>query len=215
MSELTFRPITAADETDFYAMAEEFFHSDAVLHPIPAEYHRRTFAEMMRSDQYLSGYIFQCDDAVAGFSVTNRMMQHEAGGVMVWVEDLYIRPAYRGQGLGSRSLQWLEEQLRGDAVMLRLETEPENERAQALYRRLGYESLGYLQMIKRLGRLGKYLRQYRTKSVWRLCTPSACKFPVIFHKNAREYIKYSLRFLFHLTKNLMTHLSHNLCAVLP
>lgn len=59
------------------------------------------------------------------------------------------------------------------------------------------------------------LRQYRTKSVWRLCTPSACKFFVIFHKNAREYIKYSLRFLFHLTKNLTTHLSHNLCAVLP
>ena len=57
--------------------------------------------------------------------------------------------------------------------------------------------------------------QYRTKSVWRLCTPSACKFPVIFHKNAREYIQYSLRFLFHLTKNLTTHLSHNLCAVLP
>jgi len=34
------------------------------------------------------------------------------------------------------------------------------------------------------------------------------------HKDAREYIKYSLRFLFHLTKNLTTHLSHNLCAVL-
>ncbi|WP_455254299.1 DUF6198 family protein [Ruminococcus sp.] len=62
---------------------------------------------------------------------------------------------------------------------------------------------------------GELLGQYRTKSVWRLCTPSACKFPVIFHKNAREYIKYSLRFLFHLTKNLTTHLSHNLCAVLP
>ena len=78
------------------------------------------------------------------------MMQHEAGGVMVWVEDLYIRPAYRGQGLGSRFLAWLEEQLRGDAVMLRLETEPENERAQELYYRLGYENLNYLQMIKRL-----------------------------------------------------------------
>ena len=58
-------------------------------------------------------------------------------------------------------------------------------------------------------------RQYRTKSVWRLCTPSACKFSVIFHKNAREYIKYSRAFLFHLTKNLTTHLSHNLRAVLP
>ena len=150
MNELTFRPITAADETDFYTMAEEFYHSDAVLNPIPAEYHRRAFAEMMRSGQYLSGYIFTDGDNTAGFAVTNRMMQHEAGGVMVWVEDLYIRPAYRGQGLGSRFLAWLEEQLRGDAVMLRLETEPENERAQELYYRLGYENLNYLQMIKRL-----------------------------------------------------------------
>lgn len=150
MNELTFRPITAADETDFYTMAEEFYHSDAVLHPIPAEYHRRAFAEMMRSGQYLSGYIFTDGDNTAGFAVTNRMMQHEAGGVMVWVEDLYIRPAYRGQGLGSRFLAWLEEQLRDDAVMLRLETEPENERAQELYYRLGYENLNYLQMIKRL-----------------------------------------------------------------
>lgn len=150
MNELTFRPITAADETDFYTMAEEFYHSDAVLHPIPAEYHRRAFAEMMRSGQYLSGYIFTDGDNTAGFAVTNRMMQHEAGGVMVWVEDLYIRPAYRGQGLGSHFLAWLEEQLRGDAVMLRLETEPENERAQELYYRLGYENLNYLQMIKRL-----------------------------------------------------------------
>lgn len=150
MNELTFRPITAADETDFYTMAEEFYHSDAVLHPISAEYHRRAFAEMMRSGQYLSGYIFTDGDNTAGFAVTNRMMQHEAGGVMVWVEDLYIRPAYRGQGLGSRFLAWLEEQLRGDAVMLRLETEPENERAQELYYRLGYENLNYLQMIKRL-----------------------------------------------------------------
>ena len=150
MNELTFRPITAADETDFYTMAEEIYHSDAVLHPIPAEYHRRAFSEMMRSGQYLSGYIFTDGDNTAGFAVTNRMMQHEAGGVMVWVEDLYIRPAYRGQGLGSRFLAWLEEQLRGDAVMLRLETEPENERAQELYYRLGYENLNYLQMIKRL-----------------------------------------------------------------
>ena len=150
MNELTFRPITAADETDFYTMAEEFYHSDAVLHPIPAEYHRRAFSEMMRSGQYLSGYIFTDGDNTAGFAVTNRMMQHEAGGVMVWVEDLYIRPAYRGQGLGSRFLAWLEEQLRGDAVMLRLETEPEKERAQELYYRLGYENLNYLQMIKRL-----------------------------------------------------------------
>ena len=29
----------------------------------------------------------------------------------------------------------------------------------------------------------KDIRQYRTKSVWRLCTSSACRFSVILHRN--------------------------------
>jgi hypothetical protein len=58
-------------------------------------------------------------------------------------------------------------------------------------------------------------RRHRTKSIWRFCTSSASIFSVIFHKNARAYTKYALRFLFHLTKNLTAHLTHNLCAVLP
>ena len=44
---------------------------------------------------------------------------------------------------------------------------------------------------------------------------SLSKFRRFIKKCSREYIQYSLRFLFHLTKNLTTHLSHNLCAVLP
>ena len=65
------------------------------------------------------------------------------------------------------------------------------------------------------------LRQYRTKSVWRLCTPSACKFPFracfvssrthltciffeIFRENTRKSTKDFLRFSLHLSKNLTT-----------
>ena len=66
-----------------------------------------------------------------------------------------------------------------------------------------------------------HLRQYRTKSVWRLCTPSACKFPFracfvssrthlacifseIFRENTRKSTKDFLRFSLHLSKNLTT-----------
>lgn len=150
MSTVFFRPLCPADESEFYVMAEEFYHSPAVLHPIPPERHRAAFQEMMTSDRYLSGYLFADGEKAAGFAVTNRMMQHELGGVVVWVEELYLRPDYRSQGLGSRFLTWLEQELKGKAAEIRLETEPENERARALYQRLGYESLGYLQMVKTL-----------------------------------------------------------------
>ena len=68
---------------------------------------------------------------------------------------------------------------------------------------------------------GTHSRQYRTKSVWRLCTPSACKFPFracfvssrthlacifseIFRENTRKSTKDFLRFSLHLSKNLTT-----------
>jgi hypothetical protein len=59
------------------------------------------------------------------------------------------------------------------------------------------------------------LGQHRTKTAWRLCTPSACIFSVISHKNPLTGDSLPARFLHNLTKNLTAHLTHNLCAVLP
>lgn len=149
---VTFREISEKDAKIFFTMAEEFYHSPAVLHPVPSLYHSIAFSEMMRSHHYLEGYIFEYKDQAVGFAVTNRMMQHEMGGIVVWVEELYIRPSYQGKGLGSFFLRWLETKLQGKAAAIRLETEPENTRARVLYERLGYSNIGYQQMIKKLPR---------------------------------------------------------------
>ena len=73
---------------------------------------------------------------------------------------------------------------------------------------------------ERLATLHAICLQISLQSLFRIFLHARCvredtKQTLIFHKNAREYIQYSLRFLFHLTENLTTHLSHNLCAVLP
>ena len=50
----------------------------------------------------------------------------------------------------------------------------------------------------------RLLRQHRTITVLELKHDLACIFSDILHKNARQYIKYCLRFLYRLTKNLTT-----------
>ena len=59
------------------------------------------------------------------------------------------------------------------------------------------------------------LRQYRTKPACRLCAASADEFSVISHRNSLQYASIPTSFLCNLTKNLLAHLPHNLCAVLP
>ncbi len=143
-----FRKITGADKDLFLALSNEFYNSAAVLCPIPQKFHENTFGELMRSSDYLEGYIFEKNGKVCGFSVLNKMYCHEAGGLVVWIEELYVRPEFQGLGIGSAFFSWVEKNI--PAARYRLEVEPENERACALYSRLGYEKLEYMQMYKQI-----------------------------------------------------------------
>lgn len=143
-----FRHITKADREEFLAMSREFYASEAVISNIPEEYHKKTFDELMRSDIYLICYIFELDGKVVGYALLNRCFNHEAGGEVVWLEELYIRADYQGRGIGGRFLDWLVENT--SASRLRLETEPDNLRAKALYKNHGFEPLFYESMYRDL-----------------------------------------------------------------
>lgn len=140
------RRINESDRESFLEMSREFYLSDAVLHEIPNSYHERAFDELMRSGDYLICYIFEKDGAAVGYAMLNKMFMHECGGIVLWVEELYIRESCRGMGLGHEFFSFLEQN--ESASRYRLEVEPENLRARSLYERLGYETLPYMQMIK-------------------------------------------------------------------
>ena len=143
---ITFRRIAAGDREEFLAMSREFYTSEAVLHPIPDDHHARAFDELMRSDAYLVCYIMELAGQAVGYALLTKTYSREAGGLNVWVDELYLRPGYRGLGAGSAFFAFLEQA--HPAARYRLETEPENKRAQSLYRRMGYRDLPYLQMVK-------------------------------------------------------------------
>ncbi|HUJ87726.1 MAG TPA: GNAT family N-acetyltransferase [Burkholderiales bacterium] len=64
-----------------------------------------------------------------------------AGGKAAWLEDMVVRPDRRGRGIGRALLEHVAVQARADGVLrITLLTDPDNERAHALYRSLGFES---------------------------------------------------------------------------
>ncbi len=139
------RKLTAQDRADFVAMSEEFYASPAVEHDIPREFHLNAFDEMMRSDAYLEGYLLLDGDRAAGFALLQKTYSREAGGMCLWIDEIYLRPAFRGKGLAKEFFAFAETL---GVPRLRLEVEPENERAESLYLRLGFRHLPYRSMIK-------------------------------------------------------------------
>ena len=55
------RRIEERDRDDFFRLSAQFYDSPAVLHPIPAGYHEKTFEEMMRSRAYADGCMLEED----------------------------------------------------------------------------------------------------------------------------------------------------------
>ncbi|MCC8131649.1 MAG: GNAT family N-acetyltransferase [Oscillospiraceae bacterium] len=135
-----------SDRDVFIEMSKEFYSSPAVLSDINPEFHGNVFDEAMRSDCYVVIYVFKSGEDVIGYGLLNKMFAHEAGGLTVWIEELYVRDGYRGSGIGSEFLRFVEKE--HPAMRYRLETEPENEAAARLYERLGYQKLDYCQMYK-------------------------------------------------------------------
>ena len=72
---------------------------------------------------------------------------YQSDAVTHAVPELFIEPELRGQGLGHAFFDWLFSAY-PDAARFRLEVTPENSRAAALYKRMGFEPLTYCQMIR-------------------------------------------------------------------
>ena len=144
------RKLTSADEQLYKELTWEFYHSSAVLHPVPERNIEATFKELMRSDEYAECFILEKDGTVAGFALIAKTFSQEAGGMVHWIEELFIRDEFRGCGIGTEFMTEYEKTLPESVKRLRLEIEPDNELAAKLYKRLGYGFLGYSQMVKEL-----------------------------------------------------------------
>lgn len=144
---MNIRPLTVADRAVYLELVHAFYHSDAVLHPVPDCYFERTFDELMRSDAYAECYLFETEAGVAGYALLAKTFSQEAGGMVLWIEELYVKESCRSMGIGSAFFAFLEERY-PQICRIRLEVEEENIRARELYRRRGFTSLPYLQMIK-------------------------------------------------------------------
>ena len=144
---ITFRPVTLADRAVYIQMAHDFYHSDAVLHPIPDAYIETTFDALMSDTPYASAMMLEYDGETVGYALFAKTFSQEAGGLVLWVEELYIRENDRSKGIGRRFLTALTENPPDGIKRIRLEVERENERAVKLYESLGFTFLGYDQML--------------------------------------------------------------------
>lgn len=141
------RKITSNDKDIYVSLVQEFYNTDAVMHKIPTVYIANSFEEMLVRDTYAEGFILATENTAVGYAIISKTYSQEAGGMVLWLEEIYIQAKYRNLGLGKEFFNYINNNSK-DFARIRLEVETENCQAINLYKKFGYHAMPYMPMYK-------------------------------------------------------------------
>lgn len=150
LSRAKLRRMKPEHKEDFIRMATDFYSTDATVSEPDTARFENTFKEVIKGGS-VDGYIISKGKDICGYALVSKSWYTEVGGKIAALEELYLKPEYRNQGIGTDYLKWAKAYYTGaGAAALRLEVSRDNHKAHELYRSLGYIDLDYFQMFARV-----------------------------------------------------------------
>lgn len=136
-------PATATDIDLLLELMAEYYAYDG-LHFDPA-LARGALKQLLADERLGRAWLIRDGEdgqgRVAGYLFFTFGFSLEFGGRFGLVDELYVRPEYRGRGLGAAALAFAEKTAAAMGFCaVRLEVEHENRRAQKLYQSIGFNA---------------------------------------------------------------------------
>lgn len=145
------RPARREDVPSLVAMMDEFYvEAGFVLDRPEAD---ASFEALLGDPRLGCVWLVEDDGATAGYLVVTFVFAMEHGGTTAVVDDFFVRPAWRGRGLGTAALAHVRRACIARGVRaMRVEVGADNVVAQAVYSRNGFVTAGHRLMTATLAR---------------------------------------------------------------
>ncbi|MBE6697242.1 MAG: GNAT family N-acetyltransferase [Ruminococcaceae bacterium] len=140
------RHMQERDRAEVLCMMREFYASDAVWSNGSDEIFGADIDSCLGDCPFLEGYVFEEEHRLQGYAMVAKSFSTEFGKPCIWLEDIYVMPAFRDRGIGSAFMSYVQNKYPG--AIFRLEVEPENERAVHVYEKYGFSVIPYMEMKK-------------------------------------------------------------------
>ncbi len=135
---ITFNSFTPAAIPAVTELMLALYAEDPSGKPISLEKIQATFAHLQAHPDQGEILVIKDEEQIVGYTILINFWSNEFGGNILTIDELYVVPAKRNQGIATYFLEHLIQTKPHQAVALQLETTPENYRAKALYKRLGF-----------------------------------------------------------------------------
>jgi GNAT superfamily N-acetyltransferase len=92
--------------------------------------------------------LFADGGEVRGYALLVPYWSNEFGGILLFVDELFVLPEFRSQGIGRSFFGYLDRVRPFEPVAFGLGVNPGNARARRLYESLGFEALGITTFLR-------------------------------------------------------------------
>lgn len=134
-----FRKYELADLQDLVEMVIGLYTKDGTkTSGMTAEKVRLSAEKLTAESSTGSIFIFEKNGETIGYSIVNGFWSNEFSGQILYIDELFVRPAFRSQNIGSQFFDYLQAKPENDSVAFMLETVPTNENAIRFYKKLGF-----------------------------------------------------------------------------
>lgn len=146
---LSFIEATRAELPQLLSLMQAYYQDDHL--EVARETTRTTLEQFFREpDRGRIWFIYE-REAPVGHVALVWGFSFEYGGRVAVIDELYVQPGARGQGLGQAALSFVEQTCKDAGVKaLSLEIEPANGGARRLYLRFGFQEVGRRFFLKNL-----------------------------------------------------------------
>jgi len=135
------KPVDISSFSEIEELHKMIFHFYAeydINHPISSETINNTIKHLKTYPENGSiQCIYNQNNILVGYSILIKYWSNEYHGYILFIDELYIKPAHRDQGLGSNFIKLIETGSK-DIQALALEVSPLNNKASDLYEKIGF-----------------------------------------------------------------------------
>jgi len=137
-TEVSYRAALTSDMDSLLQLMRALQQDDPWSVPFREELVRESVQELLLNPFRGRVYLILDADTAIGYLVLSFDFSLEYAGINAWIDELFVRPELRGQGIGSKTLEFAAQAAREHgAKVLHLEVNRGN-RAIHLYRRHGF-----------------------------------------------------------------------------
>jgi GNAT superfamily N-acetyltransferase len=101
-----------------------------------------TVRELERNKHKGSLFVFEREGNLAGYAILILYWSNELGGTVLVVDELYVEPGQRAQGLAGDFIALVERVAPPDVVAIQVEARRGDRTANSFYRGLGFQETG-------------------------------------------------------------------------